>query len=442
MKTLGKPNKEHIFGPLINPKIIYMKKIIFSIILFGAITANAQEKDYNQWSVEAEAGVHKVTTPFAPGYSTSTPSLWQGGLGLRYMINEKFGFKLDGGYNNISDSDDSQEFESKYYRASLQGVVNLGNVLDFRSWTNTFNVLLHAGAGYSANKPKSPIAFQNKDQMLNFIVGITPQIKLTDRLALTGDLSMVNHVRQSVTWDGTQSLSSTVSNNQSRGFNGVIVNANVGLTFYLGKKAIHADWYSEENTLRSEIDSLNIRVSKVESDMKDSDDDGIADYLDQEPSTVTGAAVDSKGRAVDVNNDGIPDTMLAPLDARYANKADIQGGNIIKELIDNGYVNVYFRFNSTAPEDYSLQSVNYLIIYMNENPEANAELIGYADELGDASYNQKLSEKRANKVQELLVAAGIDAARLTVRGGGEDASVDKNSTGARQLVRRVTFKLK
>ena len=419
-----------------------MKKIIISLLLFGSITANAQEKNYNQWSVEAEAGVHKVTTPFSSGYVAETPSLWQVGLGVRYMINEKLGFKLDGGYNNISNSDESQEFESGYYRTSIQGVVNLGNVLDFRNWTNTFNVLLHGGIGYSLNKPKYPRDFNKGDQMLNFIVGITPQIKLTDRLALTGDLSMINHVRQDVTWDGAQSLSSVLPNNQVRGVNGVIVNANIGLTFYLGKKAIHADWYSEENTLRSEIDSLNLRLTKVETDMRDSDNDGIANYLDQEPNTVNGAAVDSKGRAVDLNNDGIPDIMLAPLDARYANKADIQGGNIIKELIDNGYVNVYFSFNSTTPEDYSLQSVNYLIIYMNENPEAKAELIGYADELGDVSYNQKLSEKRANKVQEILVASGIDAARLTVRGGGEDASVDKNSTGARQLVRRVTFKLK
>jgi OOP family OmpA-OmpF porin len=418
-----------------------MKKIIFSFILFVAITANAQEKEYNQWSVEAEAGVHKVTTPFAPGYATATPSLWQGGLGLRYMINEKFGFKVDGGYNNISDSDDSQEFETEYYRASLQGVVNMGNVLDFRSWTNTFNVLLHAGAGYSAHKPKSPIALQGKDQMLNFIVGITPQIKLTDRLALTGDLSVINHVRQSVTWDGTQSLSSTLSNNQSRGFNGTIVNANVGLTFYLGKKAIHADWYSEENTLRSELNALTDRVSKIENDMKDDDNDGIANYLDQEPNTVANALVDSKGRAVDVNNDGIPDTMLAPLDARYGNNG-AQGGDFIKQFMNNGYANVYFRFNSTNPEDYSLESVGYLVNYMKENPGSKAELTGYADELGSTAYNQKLSEQRANKVQALLVAAGVDASRLTARGAGEDASVDKNSAAARQLVRRVTLKLK
>jgi len=110
--------------------------------------------------------------------------------------------------------------------------------------------------------------------------------------------------------------------------------------------------------------------------------------------------------------------------------------------MNNGYANVYFRFNSTNPEDYSLESVGYLINYMKENPGSQAELTGYADELGSTDYNQKLSEQRANKVEQLLVASGIDASRLTARGAGEDASVDKNSAAARQLVRRVTLKLK
>ena len=415
-----------------------MKKIIFSVILLLTITANAQEKEYNQWSVELEAGVHKPAEPFAPGYYTSTPSLWQGGLGMRYMINEKFGFKLDAGYNNITNSDGGQEFESNYFRTSLQGVVNLGSVLNFRSFTNTFNLLAHGGMGYSLNTPKSPIDYDKGDQMLNLIVGLTPQLKLSNRIVLTGDLSMVNHIRQSVSWDGTQSLN-------SRGLNGkhMLVNASIGLTFYLGKKAVHADWHSERDVIMSKLDSLDQRLSKVETDMADNDNDGIANYLDQESNTTAGAVVDSKGRAVDLNNDGIPDAMLTPLDARYANHhIDAEKDETIKELIDKGYINVYFRFNSTTPEDYSLQSVNFLIIYMNENKGMKAELIGYADELGETSYNQKLSEKRAVKVQELLVAAGIDASRLSVRGAGEDTSVDKNSTGARQLVRRVTFKLK
>lgn len=413
-----------------------MKKIILSLLLFAAIMANAQEKEYNQWSVEAEAGVHKPASSFGSGYYTATPSLWQAGLGVRYMMNEKFGIKLDAGYNSIENHDDSPAFETKYFRTSLQGVINLGSVLDFRSFTNTFNLLAHGGMGYSVNTPKSPNDFDKGDQMLNLIVGLTPQIKLSNNIALTGDLSMVNHIRQSVSWDGTQALN-------SRGLNGkhMLVNASVGLTFYLGQKAVHADWYSEEDVIMSKLDSLDQRLSKVESDMMDSDNDGIANYLDQEPNTVANALVDSKGRAVDVNNDGIPDTMLAPLDARYGNNG-AQGGDFIKEFMNNGYANVYFRFNSTNPEDYSLESVGYLINYMKENPGSQAELTGYADELGSTDYNQKLSEQRANKVEQLLVASGIDASHLTARGAGEDASVDKNSAAARQLVRRVTLKLK
>ena len=136
-----------------------MKKIILSIMLLCIISLNAQEKNYNQWSVEAEAGVHKPAEPFAPGYFTTTPSLWQGGLGLRYMMNERYGIKLDAGYNSIENHDDSQAFETKYFRTSLQGVLNLGNVLGFRSWTNTFGLLAHGGMGYSLNTPKSPIDY-------------------------------------------------------------------------------------------------------------------------------------------------------------------------------------------------------------------------------------------------------------------------------------------
>ncbi|MDT8417619.1 MAG: outer membrane beta-barrel protein, partial [Lutibacter sp.] len=136
-----------------------MKKIILSIMLLCIISLNAQEKNYNQWSVEAEAGVHKPANPFSLGYYTSTPSLWQGGLGVRYMFNDKFGVKLDAGYNSIENDDDSQAFETKYFRTSLQGVVNMGNVLNFKSWTNTINLLAHGGMGYSVNTPKSPNDF-------------------------------------------------------------------------------------------------------------------------------------------------------------------------------------------------------------------------------------------------------------------------------------------
>jgi OOP family OmpA-OmpF porin len=364
------------------------------------------------------------------------------------MITEYVGAKLDFGYNNISSHDGSIPFESDYFRTDLQAVVNVGNVLNFRNWTDRFNVLIHGGMGYSWNTPKEPIEFSSGDEMVNVMFGITPQLRLSDRIALTGDFTIIAHDHHDVTWDGVSSVSAVQSDADQRGLNGHMFNASIGLTFYLGKNAVHADWYSEEVGLRSELEELEERVAKIETDMIDSDQDGVPDYLDREPNTVSGVAVDSKGRAVDLNNNGIPDELEMALDQRYTQQAELERAvarsqsGMIRDLIDKGYVNVYFRFNSDQPETYSLEAINYLIKYMNENPSANADLIGYADEIGNPEYNQRLSERRANRVKEILVASGVDAGRLTVKAGGEDASVEKGSAPARQLVRRVTFKLK
>ena len=49
----------------------------------------------------------------------------------------------------------------------------------------------------------------------------------------------------------------------------------------------------------------------------------------------------------------------------------------------------------------------------------DVDITGYADRLGSAKYNLKLSERRANAVRDYLVAKGIDGARLKAYGKGE-----------------------
>ena len=49
----------------------------------------------------------------------------------------------------------------------------------------------------------------------------------------------------------------------------------------------------------------------------------------------------------------------------------------------------------------------------------DVEIDGYADRLGSAKYNQKLSERRANAVRDYLVSKGIDGKRLKAVGKGQ-----------------------
>ena len=179
--------------------------------------------------------------------------------------------------------------------------------------------------------------------------------------------------------------------------------------------------------------------------MMDEDQDGVPNYLDREPNTTNGVAVNSKGEAIDKNANGIPDELESSLDKRYQNNSNTTSGEsngTIEKLLNEGYVNVYFKFNSDQPETYSLEAINYLVNYMHENQNASAELVGYADAIGGDQYNKQLSERRAKKVYDIVIASGIEESRLSYRGAGVDDSVEKSSSDARQIVRRVTFKLK
>ncbi|MFZ3285729.1 MAG: OmpA family protein, partial [Telluria sp.] len=49
----------------------------------------------------------------------------------------------------------------------------------------------------------------------------------------------------------------------------------------------------------------------------------------------------------------------------------------------------------------------------------DVDVTGYADRLGSAKYNLKLSQRRANAVRDYLIGKGVEAGRLKAIGKGE-----------------------
>lgn len=79
---------------------------------------------------------------------------------------------------------------------------------------------------------------------------------------------------------------------------------------------------------------------------------------------------------------------------------------------------------------------------LGRNPDVAVSVDGYTDSVGTDTYNQKLSERRADSVKSYLVGKGVSASRLTTKGFGESNPVASNSTkDGRALNRRVELKV-
>jgi len=416
-----------------------MKKLTLPLlaVVLGASNLNAQTADYNKWSIDLNFGANKPTNPMTPGYSGDTTfSFPHVDAGVRYMFNNKFGAKVDFGYDYMKNQSEANYFRTAVYRTSLQGVANLGRIMNFEEWTRVLNLQAHMGAGYSWMEPgKDDVTnIYEKDEMAHVLLGLTGQLKLGKRVALNADFTMINNIRQDVTFDGA-------SVNDRRGFDGTYYNATLGLSFYLGGNEEHADWFAGD-ALTSRVESLEARVTDIENKMLDSDNDGVADYLDLEPNTPAGNMVDVKGRSIDLNKNGIPDSYESYFDANYMKKGEMTpaDSNTAKGLINDGYVAVYFDFDKSQPKN--TDAINFILTYLKANPNASVDVIGYADSVGSASYNQRLSEKRAKNVAKILEQSGISSSRINIIGQGEDSSLDGRNKVASKFARRVTFKVK
>ena len=85
-------------------------------------------------------------------------------------------------------------------------------------------------------------------------------------------------------------------------------------------------------------------------------------------------------------------------------------------LIDN----IFYDFDKAMLTPASTKSLDELVGLLKENPNVTIELSAHCDYKGNAEYNKRLSQRRAQSVVNYLIAHGIEKERLTPVGYGKE----------------------
>jgi outer membrane protein OmpA-like peptidoglycan-associated protein len=84
------------------------------------------------------------------------------------------------------------------------------------------------------------------------------------------------------------------------------------------------------------------------------------------------------------------------------------------------------------------RKIDQLAQFLVEHPDRRVQIDGFTDSVGTDSYNEELSQRRADSVKAALISRGVDPGRIGTEGYGKAYPVASNSdSGGRQLNRRV-----
>jgi len=154
----------------------------------------------------------------------------------------------------------------------------------------------------------------------------------------------------------------------------------------------------------------------------DADGDGVCDGVDQCPNTPAGTKVNATGCPPDQARAAEPPREVAPPPPAPVPPPP-PVSETERQLIERGVLRlerVYFETNSARLLDESRATLDEAGATLEKYPQLEVEVQGHTDTRGSATYNQRLSQSRAESVRAyLLEHFRLDGARLTARGYGE-----------------------
>lgn len=431
-----------------------MKRLLFA--LFSMISLIGSAQDYNKCSIGFNIGGHDGM--HNTNHTTHIYQFTHYELNSRYMFNNRVGLKFDAGFDNFKFTDGHPATSA--LRISVQPTFNLTDLLHMNDFTTRWGMLLHMGGGYATMWNKALISGPRElfkaeegsvDEMLQGIIGITPQFKVNERLSINGDISFMGNIRQN---NGFDFEAMPV---KGGGFSGYYATATVGFSYYIGKKAAHADWTYTPRLNQADLNriaALEKQAKEAAAKLGDDDKDGVINAVDQEANTAAGSMVDVTGKTIvptpapdlntiDTDGDGFVDAK----DECPTVKGTVKGcpednspEKDAKALIDYGIYDIMFVKGSFYINPTYMPILDKVVSYMAANPGQKMEISGHADIDGSDEVNNKLSEARVNGVVEYLTKKGADKSRLVISyKGKKETKYAGNTLEVDAANRRVQF---
>jgi outer membrane protein OmpA-like peptidoglycan-associated protein len=278
-------------------------------------------------------------------------------------------------------------------------------------------------------------------------------------------------------------------------YNDYIGFTNLSLNYIIGNKTgdSPAFWNSPLKNVIREIEGIKTNIGtggKIP--IQDTDNDGVLDEFDLELNTPPNALVDTRGRTLDSDKDGVPDYLdkqpfYAPLEGEQvdADGVIVNGNNTsggagstgggmtprpggsgvtearVKEIVEQAFQQreasgggsygggavvewflpmIHFEMSSSNIRNSDIGNLSSIARMMKSNRGMKLLVIGYTDKTGGEDINQKLSFQRANAAIDYFVnKQGIARDRFVLNYKGKDDNiVEANSSF---MNRRVEFQV-
>lgn len=369
------------------------KLVILSLLMAGtAVSATAQtkEKFYSEsakdnFFISVAGGVQGVVNPdnFDYGFGNIiTPVI---NLSLGKLITPVWGVRgqvagawtslysqyamPDGSFNNGMPNGTFNKIKNKHYiTLRADGMFNVSNAIGGYNPNRLFTVTAFAGPGLTFAK-----AYGDRDKinaLINGSVGLGGQFNISKCL----DINI----------EARGEVSPSVFGAQSSAYNDGAISLVGGFTYTFGGKKFISCAKIDQDAINAELNKYRDALAKAQSDLAD--------------------ARNALANVKPVSN------------------------NVVKEIQVAGPRAIFFQIGKSKIDDYGRVNIELAAKILKANPDKKYKIAGYADKAtGNTTWNQNISDKRAQAVYDALIKEGVSKDQIELVGfGGTDNMFGKD----------------